>query len=352
MSENFWKPGSRVREPAELMHPVIDPAGWYPDNLKNNEDWIYRLSESEISELHDAVAAVEARGMALADIGRGDFVLPRLENTLEDIATEIMEGRGFALIRGLPLEGRSRAQIAAAFWGIGSHMGTVRSQNTQGHLLGHVKDIGASYATARGYMSRDAMMFHTDRADILSLCCLVGAKSGGEHRICSSVTLYNEMLKRRPDLVKELTWRFYRVRKGEIPEGEVQRDWVREPIFSVEGGYLTTRGPSAPVFKAQSLPDVPKLTPAQKEAIDLFMDLAMEVSMDIAFEPGDISFLMNHAIMHARTSYEDWPEPERKRHLFRLWLGNGRRPLQEDVAQALAGVDAEGTVHQAPLDVG
>jgi len=350
MSENTWRPSARVREPAELMKPVVDPAGWYPADFNGNEDWVYRLSDAEIAELHDAVARVEARGMALMEISRDDFALPRFGAVLTDIADELMEGRGFALIRGLPVEGRTRAQVAAAFWGIGTYMGEARSQNAKGHLLGHVKDIGGSYATGRGYMSRDALVFHTDRADIISLCCLQTAKAGGEHRIASSVTVYNEMLKRRPDLAKELTWRFYRIRKGEIPPGQPQRDWVREPIFSVAGGYLTTRGPSAPVFKAQSLPDVPRLTEAQKEAIDMFMALAEEVSIGIDFEPGDISFLMNHAVLHARTDYEDWPEPERKRHLLRLWLGNGRRPLQEDVAQALAGVVVEGTVLQTPLD--
>lgn len=340
-----------MREPAELMKPVVDPAGWYPGELRDDECWVYRLSAAEIAELHDAVAAVEARGLALLEMSRDDFPLPRLGAALTDIAREISEGRGFALIRGLPLEGRGRAQIAAAFWGIGTHMGTARSQNTQGHMLGHVKDIGESYATARGYMSRDALLFHSDRADVLSLCCLHGPKSGGEHRICSSVTVYNEMLARRPDLAEELTWRFYRVRKGEMPPGEEHRDWVREPIFSIQDGYLTTRGPSAPVFKAQSLPGVPKLTDAQREAIDLFMSLAREFSIAIDFEPGDISFVMNHVIQHARTAYEDWPEPERRRHLLRLWLATDTRPLQEDVARAIAGVMVEGTVPRAPLDV-
>jgi len=347
---NPYEPSSRYREPAELLKPVVDPAGWYPADFSDRERWMYRLSDSEIGELHDAVASVEARGMDLKDITKEDFPLPNLGPVLDDFAEELMMGRGFGLIRGLPTEGRTRLQMAAAFWGIGTYMGTAKSQNTKGHLLGHVKVIGGSYKTGRGYMSRDALMFHTDRADILSLCCLNNAKSGGEHRIASSVTLYNEMLKRRPDLAKELTWRFYRLRKGEIPPDQPQRDWVREPIFSVQDGFLSTRGPSAPVFKAQELPDVPKLTDAQKEAIDMFMSVAAEVSVGIDFEPGDISFVVNHVVLHARTDYEDWDEDDRKRHLLRLWLRTGRRPLQEDVAQALAGVVDEKTVFQTPLE--
>lgn len=349
---NPFEPTDRYREPAELMKSVVDPAGWYPADFADSDKWMYRLSPAEIAEIHEAVAGIEARGMDIKDVTKADFPLPTLGPALDDFSDELMEGRGFGLIRGLPTEGRTRLQMAAAFWGVGTYMGTAKSQNTKGHLLGHVKDIGGNYATTRGYMSRDALMFHTDRADILSLCCLQTAKSGGEHRIASSVTVYNEMLRRRPDLAKELTWRFYRERKGEIPPDQPQRAWVREPIFSVQDGYLTTRGPSAPVFKAQKLPDVPKLTDAQKEAIDMFMQVAQEVSIGIDFEPGDISFVVNHVVLHARTDYEDWEEDDRKRHLLRLWLRTGRRPLQEDVAQALAGVVVDGTVLQTPLEAG
>ena len=346
---NGWQPSQRTCELAQPLMPVVDSAGWYSANLKGSREWMYQVSAEEIGEVFDAVAAVEARGLAVKDIRRSDFPLPRFAKVLLDIRAELMTGRGFALIRGIPVEERSRGQIATAFWGIGAYMGEARSQNAKGHVLGHVKDIGGDYSKGRGYMSRDALQFHTDRADILSLCCLHGAKSGGQHRIASSVTVYNEMLKRRPDLAKELTWRFYRGRNGEIPPEE--KEWVREPTFSFEGGRLSTRAPSAPVLKAQQLPDVPKLTDAQKDAIDLFMDLALEFSLDIDFVPGDISFVMNHVVLHSRTEFEDWPESERRRHILRLWLANGERPLQEDVARAMRGVMVAGMVLEAPLEV-
>ena len=122
------------------------------------------------------------------------------------------------------------------------------------------------------------------------------------------------------------------------------------PIFSVTDGYLTARGPGSLVFKAQRMEEVPRLTDAQKAAIDLFNELARELAVDIDFEPGDISFVMNHVTVHSRTAYEDWPEPERKRHLLRLWLRTGERPVHEDVARALRGVVVEGTVFQTPLE--
>lgn len=349
-SNNPWTESGRHREPAELMKPLVDPAGWHPRDLRGTDAWVYRLSDSEITEVLDAVAAVEAQGLVLKETSWEDFPLPCLGPALRDIREELMEGRGFALIRGLPIEGRTMAQTAAAFWGIGSHLGRVTSQNSQGHLLGHVRDLGGDYAKVRGYTTRAEMKFHCDSADILSLCCLHPAKSGGAHRICSSVTLYNEMLKRRPDLVQELTFRFYRTRKGSIPPGETE-PWIREPIFSIHDGYFAARGAGAFLFKAQALLGVPKITEAQREAIRTFFEIANEIALDIEFTPGDISFVMNHVTLHSRTEYEDWSEPERKRHLLRLWLStDGRRPVHPDIERALRGVMADDAELKAPLE--
>lgn len=347
--KNLWAPGARTRKPAKLMEPIIDPAGWYPEEL-NPDEWIYRLSEDEIAEIFQAVNTVEAAGFELKEITAEQFPLPKLGPRLVDIRDEVMEGRGFALVRGLPVQDRSRFQNAVAFWGLGAHIGKARSQNKHGHLLGHVKNIGEDYAKARGYMTKAAMDFHCDSADILSLCCLSPAKSGGEHRICSSVTLYNEMLKTRPDLVKELTARFYLARKGDIPPGETE-PWDRLPIFSVTDGYFAGRGISAHMAKAQKIPGVPKYTEAQEEAIRMYKETAPKIAIDIDFEQGDISYVSNHVMLHSRTDFEDYEEPERKRHLLRLWLSTGMRPVHPDIARMLRGVPIEGDEDPTPLDV-
>ena len=351
MTQNPWRPSDRRRQPAEVMKPVVDAGGWRPRDLKGTDAWVYRMSPDQIAEVEDAVETVEAKGWQLLDITRERFPLPRLGAALKDIQAELMDGRGFAMLRGLPIAGKSRFQIAAAFWGIGHHIGTAKSQNGKGHLLGHVLDIGADYTKDRGYMSRAEMVFHTDRADVLSLCCLHPAKTGGQHRIASSVTVYNEMLKRRPEFVKELCFQFYKSRQGEIPEGETD-PFSRVPVFSVEKGYFTARGAGAPIVKAQALPGVPALTRNQLDAIEMYRALALEFSLDIDFEIGDISFVQNYVNMHARSEFTDWPEPERKRHLLRLWLNNGLRPLVEAVRKDNAGLVVKGAVLQTPLEAG
>lgn len=350
---NPWKPTSRYPKPAELMQPIDDPAGWTREELERTQAYLYRLSEDEVAEVLDAVDRVEARGLDIKDITRKDFTLPAFGRVLDDLRDEIIRGRGFVFLRGLPAEGRTRYQQAAAFWGIGSYVGRAVSQNGKGHLLGHVKNLGEEItsATGRGYNSASALGFHSDSCDVFGLCVLQTSKSGGQHRMCSSVTVYNEMLKRRPEAVRELAFRFYRSRRGELPPGETV-PWTRQPVFSVTDGYFAARGASSTISRAQGMPGVPDLTAAQIEAIDLYGEIAADVAMDVDFEPGDISLVHNYVILHARTRYADWPEPERKRHLLRLWLTyDGARPLHEDIIRDhQSGILEAGTVLHAPLE--
>ncbi len=352
MTTNPWTPGPRHREPAELMKPVVDPAGWYPDDIRDGEPWVWRLSEAEIDDIFAAVAALEARKADLKDVTKDDFPLPVFGPAVAEIRDEIISGRGFAFIKGLPVDGRSRYQNAAAFFGIGTHVGKAISQNAKGHLLGHVKNIGGDInaPTGRGYNSPSELTFHADGCDVLSLMCLKTAKSGGRHRIASSVTTYNEMLARRPDLANELSFRFYHTLRGELPPGQT-RPWGRKPVVSVKDGYFAARGASSTIKRAQDLPGVPKLTPAQAEAIRMYQAISSEFALEIDFEPGDISYVNNHVTLHARSAYQDWPEPERARHLFRLWLDmGGTRPLDKEVEQATRGIICDGTILNTPLE--
>jgi hypothetical protein len=336
------------------MEPIEESGCWYPGELEGTDCWVYRLSEAEVADILDAVARVEDQDLDIKDITADAFALPVLAPALADIRKELMEGRGFALIRGLPIDGRSPYQNTAAFWGVANHLGRPFSQNAEGHLVGHVVNKGATMTspTGRGYRSREGLAFHCDRCDIAGLFCLQTAKSGGQHRICSSVALYNEMLKRRPELAQALSYHFYMTRRGEIPIGETE-PWFRQPVFSVDQGYFAARGASKTgIMRAQKLPGVPKMTPDQIEAIEVYQDIANELALDINFELGDMSFAQSHVTLHSRTVFEDWPEAGRKRHLLRLWLSvGGERPLVPEVAREIErGVTVQGVTTKVPLD--
>ena len=350
---NPWKPTSRAHRPAVLGQPIDEPCAWTREDLAKSQAYLYRLSDAEVGDILDAVDRAERQGKDIKDINRADFALPVFGPVLDELRAEIIHGRGFVFLRGLPVAGRSRYQQAAAFWGIGSYVGRAVSQNGKGHLLGHVQNLGEEItsATGRGYNSASALGFHSDSCDIFGLCVLQTSKSGGQHRMVSSVTVYNEMLKRRPDLVQELAFRFYRSRRGELPAGESD-PWTRQPVFSVTDGYFAARGASSTIARSQGMPGVPDLTPAQNEAIALYGALAAELAMDVDFGLGDISLVQNYVTLHSRTRYEDWPEPDRKRHLLRLWMSfDGARPLHPDIIRDHhAGILEAGTVLHAPLE--
>lgn len=339
------------RVPAEPLRPVIDPAGWYPRDLAGNEDWARVFEAAEIAEIMDAVRAVEARGGDIVTVRRDDFPLPRLAGGLAEIRRELVDGRGFVQMRGLPVAEMTRRQVAIAFWGIGTHFGAALSQNAEGHVLGHVKDLGKDYddPMVRGYQTGAAMGFHNDPCDLVALLCLRTAKAGGASRVASTVTIYNEMLKRRPDLVAALADDFYWTRHGELPPGA--EPWFRLPIFAFRDGYFCARGVSSHVMKSQGLPGVPPLTDAQQEAFEMFRALAPELAADIPFREGDLQILNNHVLVHSRRPYDDWPEADRKRHLFRLWLRDPDcRPVPDAVRENFDGIEVAGYRPLAPLD--
>ncbi len=343
-----------ARIPALPMQPVTDPADWSPADLGPVETWSYRLGERDIEELGAAVAHVRRNGVPLTDIDSDSFPLRTFARVLHDVYRELIDGRGMVMLRGFPIERFDREAVAIAYLGLGAYVGNRMSQNKEGHILGHVKDLGGDYRdpNTRGYMTSAEMLFHSDGCDYVGLLCLNGSKSGGESRVASSVAVYNLMLKRRPDLVKLLCEDYYRSRASEVGAG--QQPWYKQPIFSFTDGYFSATGAGIAIDKAPSLPGVPPMSAAQKEAIDVYRATVEECAVDIEFKPGDIQFLNNFVTLHTRREYQDWPEAARKRHLLRLWLSDayGRPiPKEQRTGRAGSGVQIAGVPLIAPLDV-
>ena len=245
------------------------------------------------------------------------------------------------LIRGLPVEGRPIADSAAAYWGIGTYFGNARSQNAKGHLLGHVRDLGlaTSDPNVRTYQTTERQHFHTDSCDIVGLLCLKTAKSGGLSSLTSSMAIYNEMARRRPDLVARLFRPFPTDRRGEVPAGK--KPFFEIPIYNDHAGYLSVLYSRPYIHSGQRFPEARRLEPEDIEALDLFDELAndADLRLDMQLRPGDMQFVHNHTILHDRTAFEDWPEPEKKRHLLRLWLAApGARPLPPIYAERYGSV--------------
>ncbi|MGE0653142.1 MAG: TauD/TfdA family dioxygenase [Alphaproteobacteria bacterium] len=339
------------RIPAGAGQPIVDPAGWEPEELVATNDWIYRLTPDDIVEVQAEVDTVLARNVAPKDFSRDVFPLPRFAAVLAETRRELQDGRGIVVLRGLPVAEMGRERAARAFLGIGAHLGTVVSQNAYGHLLGHVRDFGKSYDDPRfrGYHSNAALGFHCDHCDYVGLLCMQTSRSGGESRVASAVTLYNRMYAQQPDLVAVLERDFYFTRHGEVPAGKPQ--WYTQPVFSFHDGYFSARGVSAYIRKAQGLPGVPPFTPEQEDAMALYVATVENCAADIPFAVGDIQLLHNHIMLHSRRAFTDWPDPARRRHLYRLWLRDpAGRPLPDDVRENFSGIYVPGGRHQVVID--
>ena len=342
--------------PADLaLHPVSTPQAWYgPDLARRPEEWTHVFSAEEAAELRAAIAAVEARGLDVTDIAPEAFPLPRLGSLLRRVRKDLLQGRGFSLLRGFPSDGLSPRQRAIGYFGIGAHLGRAVSQNAAGHALGHVTDLGFDYSqpTARGYQTNVRLPYHTDGADLVGLLCVRTAKSGGLSSLVSSTTLYNEMLKQRPDLVRVLMGPTYRDRRGEIPPGK--GPWYTLPVFNPHQGLMIASYVRSAIRKAQRFDEVPRLSPELTEAMDFLDALAEspELHLDMELEVGDIQFVCNHYIFHSRTNYEDHPQPEARRHLLRLWLSCDDGPALPRVFDNYTGLDARGRPMGLYLDGG
>jgi len=347
---------------SSLPPPVRAASAWYGPEMAASDAWVRPFSPAEIGEIDAAVDAAIATGRRLIDVRQADFPLPTLAARLLEIRREVLEGRGFVLLRGLPVEHWPRERTAMAYWGLGAHLGAARSQNAQGHLLGHVRDMGLSTddPRVRIYQTRERQNFHTDSCDIVGLLCLKTARRGGLSAIVSSMTIYNEMRRRVPDLLRLLFDPLATDRRGEVPAG--QQPYYMMPVFHWHLGYLSAVYTRPYINSAQrNFPDAPRLSARHVEVLDLFDTLANDPALNLtmSFQPGDIQFLHNHTMLHDRTAYEDSPDPAEKRHLLRLWLAApDARPLPEAYAAWYGsieignrgGITVPGSVPQAPID--
>jgi hypothetical protein len=317
--------------------PITAPCAWLGSDMIRSSRWVRDLRAADIEEIDATLATVERRGLAWHDIRREDFPLPGLAPLLADIAEELEEGCGMLKLRGLPVQRYSEDQLRKLYFGLGTNLGTPVFQNRRGELMRLIRDEGGDVGKRYGQIERvrmadgkpflssyartltnGALRFHTDRTDVVALLCVRQAAKGGVSTICSSVSVMNEMLKRRPDLAALLFEPYHRSRHGE--EAETAADVYPLPVFGIRDGRFTSHFSLTYIEAAQTVAGVPKLTAPQKEALDMLLALAKELALEMTLDPGDIQFLNSHVTYHGRTPFEDDRDSGRDRLLMRLWL--------------------------------
>lgn len=323
------------------QQPVASPAAWRGADMRaRTAEWTIELSPADVDEIQEAQRFAAAGGRDLSEMTPTDFPLPTLAPRIAQWRDEVHQGRGFILVRGVPVEHWTPAQSEIFFWCLGQRMGMPGAQNPQNDLLGHVRDQHTG-DDVRYYRTNKAIAVHCDAADIVGLLCLQPARSGGLSRIASSVTVFNELLARRPELAPRLFRPFWFDTKG---EGGVRAFPIAPCHYG--DGVLRTFWQSDYYRSAQRFDHVPRLTPEEAELLDTYDAIANseEIYLDMELRPGDVQLLSNHTQLHARTAFEDFPELERRRHLLRLWISIPEpRPLKSRVRRGLDLAQLVGT---------
>lgn len=329
---------------------ITGPQAWMGPEIQDQTSWIARFDEVALGEIHDAVMAAEQRGLTIP-FSAEDFPLDRAKTVIDRVPSDLEFGHGFLLVRGIDRSRYTVEQCELIYWGIGVHLGRPISQNTRGHLLGHVRDEGKSFddPTARGYQTRAKMDFHADQlpVDVLGLFCVRAAKAGGASALISVGAVHNVLADERPDLLDVLYQPFNLDWRGEEPNGE--QPWYTSPMFSAHDGKVTSRVTSRQYFNSVTrYGEELGLTDIQREALDVVQEIANrpELRLSMMMQEGDMQFLNNHAILHAREAFTDHDEPDLKRHLLRMWIAldaDHRRQLAPELAERYRWVEAGGT---------
>jgi len=309
---------------SKIEHPGI----WIGEELPIHPDWCYELTSDNVAELEQAHKSTNS--LPLDEISKANFDLADLGQRLRTIQDNLENSIGVTRITGFPVHRFDEEAARRIFWGIACHIGTPVSQSAKGERIFSVRNEGFSDRDnrQRGPNTNRKLSFHSDRSDVIAFLCWKQAKFGGENQLVHSMALHNTILAERPELLKELYRPFY-YRRHNVDSGN-DLPWCKQPIFSVTEGHFACNILRVLIDRAYALPELPDLTDLQREALDFVEETASDPTLHYAFRqsPGDMLFINNFTVLHRRSAFEDYENPDLRRHIFRIWLSvPNSRPL-------------------------
>ena len=317
--------GDRTVTP--FRNEITTPAAWTSRAIDGKAGLTQPLTQAQRAAFDMALA--RTRHLKPQQTTRDDFDHPEITALVAGLDQTIRHGRGAVLLSGLTRETCSEEDMERIYWGIGCCLGEPAVQSMLGDRLGHVQHVKDD-PVARGYRSNEELSPHTDSYRMVGLMCLQRAESGGLSRIVSSLSIHNEILATRPDLLAPLYEGYhYAVAEAQFSSQPVTD--FKIPVFCCVDGivsccYVRSFMEQAAKIRGESLPT--RLV----EALDYF-DMISErddVRAEFMLEPGEMLLWHNFQMLHARTAYRD--SPASCRHLLRLWLKiENDRPIVSEI---------------------
>lgn len=308
--------------------PAADPRAWTAASLDDCAAWYYPLSELCLASLEEIVQDLRRRPRPTAQVDIPEPHRAAWAEGLQPVRDALEAGRGFAVVDGIERERYTKDEMTAVYWVTGRALGRPMEQNVEGTVLYDVRDTGQSVSRgARFSVTNAESTFHTDNAfgdvlDYVALLCLSNARSGGLSQLVSGYSVLSELRDKHPAALDVLTQPFHVDRRGGVREGESPT--VPVPVIAWADRGLLLRYFRYWIEVGHEKRGEP-LTPAQVEALDLLDEIAgrPDLRAEFLLRPGQMLFANNRWTLHNRTAFEDYPEPERRRHLVRLWLERG-----------------------------
>ncbi|KAI0907071.1 TfdA family taurine catabolism dioxygenase TauD [Ustulina deusta] len=318
--------------PAGFPEKLTGDLVWEGETIADKYNWTFVLSPEHLAEIDEAVAHFKGLNKPLGAVSQETFPLPTLHAELRRLSVELHRGHGFFVLRGLAVDKYTREENIIIYAGVSAHVGSVRGRQDHKYngekadvTLTHIKDLTWSHESSvigSPAYTTDKQVFHTDNGDIVSLFALETSATGGASKLASTWRVYNEIAATRPDLIHTLSgiWQMEIFDKGDKP-------YMERPLlfhFPATGSnperiaLQYARRTFVGFGALPRSPAIPPITEAQAEALDTLHYLGERFCVNTNFQKGDIQYVNNLAIFHARDGFTD--TPEKHRHLLRLWL--------------------------------
>lgn len=343
--------------PAAGIQPFVHPAAWKATDFASKDGLAVDLERRHVAAFEAAARQVRQQGLDYAALNPATFPLSLIQSDIDAWRDEIRQGRGIVLLRGFPVDRLDPDDLRLIYIGLGCHFGRPVSQSALGDLIGDVVNIGGKDKRERAYRNSRALKLHTDRCDHVGMLCIRPAAEGGLSGYASALTIHNELLRERPELVEVLYRGFFHHRFGEQPPGDPVVTRERIPIFSVTDGVPSVIYIRGYIDLAVEEGHVELSEPEQAalDALDAIADRP-DVRLDFQLDPGEASFTNNCLLLHTRTAFEDADDPGLHRHLLRLWLREDGRPMAPGVilhkgSDGIGLRDDKGTYYTPPGEI-